>query len=193
MGELDVVPQDLGRVFLNIVNNAGHATNDRRRATPGAGRAGGPYSPTVWLTTKREQDHLEVRIRDNGTGMPPDVIEKIFNPFFTTKPTDQGTGLGLSLSSDIVRSHGGTIRVESVEGEYTEMIVELPSNAPPKQSPNPQKSPPDPSHAHKARTAEGPSPQSKGAFQRLREDTRRRGDPASRPRGRGHRSRLGMG
>ena len=130
MGELDVVPQDLGRVFLNMVNNAGHATNDRRRATPGADRAGGPYSPMVWLTTKREQDHLEVRIRDNGTGMPPDVVEKIFNPFFTTKPTDQGTGLGLSLSNDIVRSHGGTIRVDSVEGEYTEMIVELPLKRP---------------------------------------------------------------
>ena len=129
-GEMEVIPQDLGRVFLNMVTNACHATDERRRATPGAEMAGGPYSPTIWLKTKREEDHVEVRIRDNGTGMPPEVIEKIFNPFFTTKPTDQGTGLGLSLSSDIVRRHGGQIRVDSVEGEYTEMIVELPLERP---------------------------------------------------------------
>ena len=73
--------------------------------------------------------------------MPPDVVEKIFNPFFTTKPTDQGTGLGLSLSSDIVRSHGGTIRVDSVEGEYTEMIVELPLERPTEPAPEPAQVP----------------------------------------------------
>ena len=129
-GEMEVIPQDLGRVFLNMVSNACYATNERRRATPGADVVGGPYSPTIWLKTKREEDHVEVRIRDNGTGMPPEVIEKIFNPFFTTKPTDQGTGLGLSLSSDIVRRHGGQIRVDSVPGEYTEMIVELPLERP---------------------------------------------------------------
>ena len=129
-GEMEVIPQDLGRVFLNMVTNACHATDERRRATPGASMAGGPYTPTVWLKTKREEDHIEVHIRDNGPGIPPDVIEKIFNPFFTTKPTDQGTGLGLSLSSDIVRRHGGTIRVDSVPGEYTEMIVELPLERP---------------------------------------------------------------
>ena len=129
-GEMEVIPQDLGRVFLNMVSNACYATNERRRATPGADVVGGPYSPTIWLKTKREEDHVEVRIRDNGTGMPPEVVEKIFNPFFTTKPTDQGTGLGLSLSSDIVRRHGGQIRVDSVPGEYTEMIVELPLERP---------------------------------------------------------------
>ena len=73
---------------------------------------------------------MEVHIRDNGTGMPPEVIEKIFNPFFTTKPTDQGTGLGLAISSDIVRRHGGTIRVESEPGEGTEMIIGLPLERP---------------------------------------------------------------
>ena len=129
-GEMEVIPQDLGRVFLNMVSNACYATNERRRATPGADVVGGPYSPTIWLKTQREEDHVEGRIRDNGTGMPPEVIEKIFNPFFTTKPTDQGTGLGLSLSSDIVRRHGGQIRVDSVPGEYTEMIVELPLERP---------------------------------------------------------------
>ncbi len=129
-GEMEVIPQDLGRVFLNMVSNACYATNERRAATPGADVVGGPYSPTIWLSTRRTDDHVEVRIKDNGTGMPPEVAEKIFNPFFTTKPTDQGTGLGLSLSSDIVRRHGGTIRVDSVEGEYTEMIIELPLERP---------------------------------------------------------------
>ncbi len=136
-GELDVIPQDLGRVFLNLVTNACYATNERRQATPGAEMAGGPYSPTVWLATRRFEDHLEVRVKDNGTGMPPDVAEKIFNPFFTTKPTDQGTGLGLSLSNDIVRRHGGSIRVDSVEGEYTEMIVELPLERPSEEAATP--------------------------------------------------------
>ena len=129
-GEMEVIPQDLGRVFLNMVSNACYATNERRAATPGADVVGGPYTPTIWLSTKRLEDHVEVRIKDNGTGMPPEVVEKIFNPFFTTKPTDQGTGLGLSLSSDIVRRHGGTIRVDSVEGEHTEMIIELPLERP---------------------------------------------------------------
>ena len=129
-GEMEVIPQDLGRVFLNMVSNACYATNERRAATPGADVVGGPYTPTIWLSTKRMEDHVEVRIKDNGTGMPPEVVEKIFNPFFTTKPTDQGTGLGLSLSSDIVRRHGGTIRVDSVPGEHTEMIIELPLERP---------------------------------------------------------------
>ena len=124
MGEVEVIPQDMGRVFLNMVSNACDATDERRRAAEQAGVT--DYSPTVWLRTKRGEDSAEVRIRDNGTGIPQDVIEKIFNPFFTTKPTDQGTGLGLAMSSDIVRRRGGSIRVESVVGEYTEMIIEFP-------------------------------------------------------------------
>ena len=140
-GEMEVIPQDLGRVFLNMVSNACYATNERRASTPGAGMAGGPYMPTIWLSTRRFEDHIEVRIKDNGTGMPPEVVEKIFNPFFTTKPTDQGTGLGLSLSSDIVRRHGGTIRVDSVPGEYTEMIIELPLERPPETAATPQEVP----------------------------------------------------
>ena len=128
VGSLKVIAQDLGRVFLNMVTNAGHATNDRHRAEIAAGNAG--FQPTLWLKTTRSNDHVEVRIRDNGTGMPPDVIEKIFNPFFTTKPTNQGTGLGLSISSDIIRRHGGNIAVESEPGEYTEMCITLPVEAP---------------------------------------------------------------
>ena len=125
MGEVEVIPQDMARVFLNMVSNACDATDERRRdleQTDG----GADYSPTVWLSTRRGEEFAEVRIRDNGTGIPPDVIEKIFNPFFTTKPTDQGTGLGLAMSSDIVRRHGGSIRVESEPGEYTEMTIEIP-------------------------------------------------------------------
>ena len=128
VGSLNVIAQDLGRVFLNMVTNAGHATKERHLSEIAAGNE--TFQPTIWLKTVRSNEHIEVRIRDNGTGMPPDVIEKIFNPFFTTKPTDQGTGLGLSISSDIVRRHGGSIQVESEPGEFTEMIVTLPLEAP---------------------------------------------------------------
>ena len=78
------------------------------------------------MKTERKENIVEVRIRDNGSGIPPDVVEKIFNPFFTTKPTGKGTGLGLSLSNDIVREHGGAITAQSKIGEYTEMIVTIP-------------------------------------------------------------------
>lgn len=122
IGELAVVPQDLARVFLNMVSNACYATNDKRHSpeTPPG------YAPTLWISTQRMPDHVAIRIRDNGNGIPAEVIDKIFNPFFTTKPTDQGTGLGLALSNDIVREHGGVIKVHSEPGEFTEMTIELP-------------------------------------------------------------------
>ena len=126
LGELEVIPQDLGRVFLNMVGNACYATDEKRRAWQENGGGTETYWPTVWLTTERKENLVEVRIRDNGNGMPSDVIEKIFNPFFTTKPTGQGTGLGLAISNDIVREHGGTIEVDSEPGQFTEMIVGLP-------------------------------------------------------------------
>ena len=128
VGELEVVPQDLGRVFLNIVGNACDATDEKRRAAAEEGQREG-YVPTVWLFTRRGEKQIEIRIRDNGNGIPSKVAEKIFNPFFTTKPTDRGTGLGLAISSDIVRQHGGAIRADSEPGEYTEMVVELPLTA----------------------------------------------------------------
>ena len=128
MGELEVIPQELGRVFLNMVSNACYATDQKRRTD--AAENADPYMPTLWLATHRGEEHAEIRIRDNGNGIPPDVIEKIFNPFFTTKPTDQGTGLGLALSNDIVQKHGGAIRVESEPGQFTEMTVQLPLIAP---------------------------------------------------------------
>ena len=126
VGELDVIPQDLGRVFLNMVSNSCHATHEKRIARVETGNGSEAYFPTVWLTTRRKEEQIEVRIRDNGSGIPDDVIDKIFNPFFTTKPTDQGTGLGLAISSDIIRQHGGAIRATSEPGEYTEMIIDLP-------------------------------------------------------------------
>ena len=126
MGELEVIPQDLARVFLNMVSNACYATNEKRQAPETAS----DYEPTLWISTRRMPDQAEIRIRDNGKGIPQDVVDKIFNPFFTTKPTDQGTGLGLALSNDIVREHGGTIKVHSEPGEFTEMTIELPTVRP---------------------------------------------------------------
>ena len=123
-GQIDVVPQDLGRVFLNMVGNACDATNERRMASDD------DYKPTLAVSTRRLEDTVEIRVRDNGTGMPKEVMDKIFNPFFTTKPTDKGNGLGLAISSDIVRQHGGTVRVESEVGSFTEMIIDIP-HAPP--------------------------------------------------------------
>ena len=121
VGEMEVVPQDLGRVFLNMVGNACYATDEKRRTGDDSS-----YLPTLWLITRRTDEHVEIRVKDNGNGIPPEIADRIFNPFFTTKPTDKGTGLGLAISSDIVRQHGGAIRVESEPGEFTEMIVQIP-------------------------------------------------------------------
>ncbi len=126
VGNVEAIPQDLGRTFLNIVGNACQATDEKRRqkAEEGIGFEG--YAPTVWLATSGRHDDVEIRIRDNGPGIPQEIIDKIFNPFFTTKPTNQGTGLGLAITSDIIRQHGGTIEVESEPGEYTQMIMVIP-------------------------------------------------------------------
>ena len=128
MGDLEVIPQDIGRVFLNMVSNACYATDQKRKENAESGNA---YMPTLLLTTRRSEDHAEIGIRDNGSGIPQDIIDKIFNAFFTTKPTGQGTGLGLAMCNDIVRRHGGSIRVESEPGEFTLMTVELPLAPPP--------------------------------------------------------------
>ena len=130
MGEINVVPRDLGRVFLNMVGNACDATDEKRRQIGSKSMDTDSYMPTLWISTHKGEENVEIRIRDNGSGMPPEVIDKIFNPFFTTKPTDKGTGLGLAISNDIVRQHGGSISVESKPDEYTEMHIELPLVAP---------------------------------------------------------------
>ena len=118
---IGVVPQDIGRVLLNLFNNAFYAVRQRQQTAPA------DYQPTVSVSTRRTETGVEIRVRDNGMGIPESVRAKIFQPFFTTKPTGEGTGLGLSLSYDIVtKGHGGTLDVESVEGEGTTFIVKLP-------------------------------------------------------------------
>ena len=132
VGMVEVVPQEIGRVILNMVSNSCHATDEKRQAVDG----NEPYSPVLRLTTKRtEEDRVEISVRDNGNGIPTEAIDKIFNPFFTTKPTDRGTGLGLSMSNDIVRKHGGNIRVKSEPGSFTEMTIDLPAKAPDAEAP----------------------------------------------------------
>ena len=129
MDDIEVNPRDIGRVFLNMVSNACYATDEKRRQLMESSGEDG-YMPTLLLSTRKKDEQVEVRIRDNGSGMPPEIIDQIFNPFFTTKPTGQGTGLGLSICTDIVREHGGTIDVVSEPGEFTEMAITLPLEAP---------------------------------------------------------------
>jgi signal transduction histidine kinase len=120
--EVLLVQQDIGRVLLNLFNNAFYAVTEKKKIS------GGDYEPTVSVTTKRKKDSIEIRIRDNGQGIPGKVLEKIYQPFFTTKPAGQGTGLGLSLSYDIIaKEHGGKIDVATIEGEFSEFIIELPA------------------------------------------------------------------
>jgi len=120
-GAISIIPQDIGRVLLNLINNAFYAVNEKKKETsPG-------YEPTVWLQTKKAGDKVEISVRDNGNGISEKIKEKIFQPFFTTKPTGQGTGLGLSLSYDIVKAHGGELKLETREGEGSTFIIQLPT------------------------------------------------------------------
>ncbi len=119
IGKINIIPQDIGRVLLNVITNAFYAVNEKKKLL------GENYEPTVSLTTKRTGDMVEIRVGDNGNGIPQKVVDKIFQPFFTTKPTGQGTGLGLSLAYDIVKAHGGEIKVGSKEGQGSEFIILL--------------------------------------------------------------------
>ena len=132
MGELEVIPQDLGRVFLNMVANACDATDEKRRAGAADGDDGNPYVPTLRISSERTAERAVIRIEDNADGMPAEVVQKIFTPFFTTKPAGKGTGLGLAMSADIVREHGGTIQVNTEPGQFTEMVIDLPLEPPAK-------------------------------------------------------------
>jgi signal transduction histidine kinase len=116
---VNVIPQDIGRVILNLINNAFYASSAKASATTDK------FDPTVWVSTKRAGDSVLISVKDNGTGIPQNILDKIFQPFFTTKPTGQGTGLGLSLSYDIVKAHGGELKVKTKEGEGTGFIIEL--------------------------------------------------------------------
>ncbi|MEO8766352.1 MAG: tetratricopeptide repeat protein [Ginsengibacter sp.] len=125
IGKINIIPQDIGRVLLNIFNNAFYAVNEKKK------RTGEGYDPTISVSTKKllekpDGNWVEIRIKDNGTGIPQKVLDKIFQPFFTTKPTGQGTGLGLSLSYDIIMAHGGEIKVGMAEAEGAVFIIQIP-------------------------------------------------------------------
>jgi two-component system, NtrC family, sensor kinase len=121
-GQVDCFPQEITRVLLNLISNGFYAATKRKGLANN-----NDYEPTLTAATKNLGDRVEIRIRDNGTGIPPEVKEKMFNPFFTTKPAGEGTGLGLSISHDIiVQQHAGSIEIDSQPGEYTEVRIVLP-------------------------------------------------------------------
>ena len=131
IGNINIIPQDMGRVILNLITNAFYVVDEKKKA-PQPPEGGVPYEPTVTVTTKRlsspsgDGGKVVIKVSDNGSGIPQKVLDKIFQPFFTTKPTGQGTGLGLSLSYDIVKAHGGELKVETKEGEGSTFIINLP-------------------------------------------------------------------
>ncbi|MEO5582756.1 MAG: ATP-binding protein, partial [Saprospiraceae bacterium] len=137
--KINIVPQDIGRVLLNLFTNAFYAVTEKNTSTLGQSQnkpsltgQSKKYEPTVSVSTKKidgkaDSYRIQIRVKDNGNGIPQKVLDKIFQPFFTTKPTGQGTGLGLSLSYDIIKAHGGEINVESKEGEGSEFIINLPN------------------------------------------------------------------
>ena len=120
IGKINIIPQDIGRVVLNLINNAFYAVNEKAKLQAAS------YEPRVIVSTKKIGGKIEISVKDNGNGIPDPIKEKIFQPFFTTKPTGSGTGLGLSLSYDIIKACGGEIKVESKEGDGTTFIIQLP-------------------------------------------------------------------
>jgi signal transduction histidine kinase len=121
IGKINVIPQDIGRVILNLITNAFYVVTEKKKEQPEG------YEPTVWVSTKKINGRVEVRVKDNGNGIPKNIFDKVFQPFFTTKPSGEGTGLGLSLSYDIVtKGHHGELKVETKESEGTEFIIVLP-------------------------------------------------------------------
>jgi signal transduction histidine kinase len=122
IGNINIIPQDIGRVLLNLFTNAFYAVAEKKKQHPEG------YEPAVSVITKKINDKVEISVRDNGNGIPQKVLDKIFQPFVTTKPTGQGTGLGLSMSYDIIKALGGEIKVETKEGEYAEFIITIPIN-----------------------------------------------------------------
>ncbi|WP_178987930.1 ATP-binding protein [Winogradskyella schleiferi] len=118
---IDVVPQDVGRVILNLFTNAFYAVDEKKSHSKSNN-----YKPTVSVSTKKLQDRVEICVKDNGNGIPKTILDKIFQPFFTTKPTGKGTGLGLSMSYDIIQAHNGELQVETGEGQFTAFKIILP-------------------------------------------------------------------
>ena len=130
IGSINIIPQDIGRVILNLLNNAFYVVDEKKKSCQAElVEAGKVYEPTVSISTKKLADKIEIRVNDNGNGIPQKVLDKIFQPFFTTKPTGQGTGLGLSLSYDIVtKGHSGELKVQTKEGEGSVFILNLPTS-----------------------------------------------------------------
>jgi signal transduction histidine kinase len=132
IGKINIIPQDIGRVLLNLYNNAFYAVGEKSKL-PAKDLSGfenlkglANFVPTITVATKKSGNNILMTVSDNGNGIPQKVVDKIFQPFFTTKPTGQGTGLGLSLSYDIIKAHGGEIKVETEESEGTKFIIQLP-------------------------------------------------------------------
>ena len=123
--KINLIPQDIGRVILNLITNAFYAVNEKALSAASAPTAV-KYEPTVSVSTKKEGNKVLISVKDNGNGIPQKILDKIFQPFFTTKPTGQGTGLGLSLSYDITKAHGGELKVETKEGEGSTFNIQLP-------------------------------------------------------------------
>jgi signal transduction histidine kinase len=119
IGQINIIPQDISRVILNLINNAFYAVDEKKKS------GDSNYTPTVSISTKKTNGSVEIKVNDNGNGIPQKVLDKIFQPFFTTKPTGQGTGLGLSLSYDIIKAQGGEIKVDTKENEGTEFTIQL--------------------------------------------------------------------
>ena len=122
IGNINIIPQDIGRVILNLITNAFYVVDEKKKQLPNG------YEPTVSVSTRKLDNIIELTVIDNGNGIPQKILDKIFQPFFTTKPTGQGTGLGLSLAYDIVKAHGGELKVETKEGEGSKFIITLPLN-----------------------------------------------------------------
>jgi signal transduction histidine kinase len=132
IGNINIIPQDMGRVILNLITNAFYVVDEKKKQVASQGlptfeRLATLYEPTVSVSTKKDGNKVLISVKDNGNGIPQKVFDKIFQPFFTTKPTGQGTGLGLSLSYDIVKAHGGELKVETKEGEGSTFIIQLPT------------------------------------------------------------------
>ncbi len=131
IGHINIIPQDIGRVILNLINNAFYAVSEKKKQCQSelperSGQVVEHYQPTVSVTITKTNTHIEISVSDNGNGIPQKILDKIFQPFFTTKPTGEGTGLGLSLSYDIVKAHDGEIKVETKQGEGSKFIIQLP-------------------------------------------------------------------
>ena len=122
IGKINIVGQDIGRVILNLITNAFYVVKKKKEENPNG------YEPTVSVTTEKQGNKVLIKVSDNGNGVPKEVLDKIFQPFFTTKPSGEGTGLGLSLSYDIVKVHGGELTVETKQGEGTTFTISLPMN-----------------------------------------------------------------